>query len=117
MLINLSLLLAPGFCRAGSGNNSVVEHRTRDRKVAGSIPRVNVTCNSHFSIHSTPYFRSNTQTIPGHSAKRAFGRLRQNTHAPFVISFEKSDAVDCTWVYCVHRARVETEQFHVAPAM
>ena len=89
MLINLSLLLAPGFCRAGSGNNSVENIGLAIERSRVRFPGVNVTCSSHFSIHSTPYFRSNTQIIPGHSAKRAFGRLRQNTHAPFVIGLEK----------------------------
>ena len=72
----------------GSGDNSVIECQTHDRKVVGSSP-----CRSGrktffsrvsflFGIHSTPML------LPGHSAKSAGGRLQLNTQSPYICGFE-----------------------------
>ena len=85
----------------GSGDNSVVECQTHDRKVVGSSPyrsgrktffsRVSFL----FGIHSIPML------LPGHSAKSAGGRLQVNTQAPYMASNEVT--VNCAWLYGVHR--------------
>ena len=51
---------------------------------------------------------------PGHSAKRAGGRLQLNTHTPYICGFAGSDMVYCCMVYT--RSCAETAVVRVAPA-
>ena len=75
------------------GGSSVVERRTRDWKVEGSIPdksdgriffsRVNfLCCISYRSIRFAPVLPQWHVKDPDHSAKSAGGRLHLNTHTP-----------------------------------
>ena len=42
---------------------------------------------SYFGIRSTPVLLQKHVKDPGHSAKRAGGRLQLNTHTPYVCGF------------------------------
>ena len=71
----------------------LVEHRTRDRKVASSNPgrsvariffsRVNFLCRLLFGVSSTPVLPQWHVKDPGHSAKSTDGRFRLNTSIHF----------------------------------
>ena len=78
------------------GYNTVVEPRTRDRKVAGSNPSRSggrmlfsgASCaDSNFAVRYTPVLPQQHVKDPGHSAKSAGGRLQLNTHAPYICGF------------------------------
>ena len=75
-----------------SRDSVLVERRTRDRKVASSIPgwsggriffsRVNFACRHFFGVRSTHVLLQWHVKDPGHSAKSAGGRLHLNIHTP-----------------------------------
>ena len=77
-----------------SVDDSVVERRTRDRKVSGSSPnrsslkmffsRVNFLCRLLFRYPFQP-----SRKRSGHSAKSACGTLQLNTHASYVSGLNK----------------------------
>ena len=68
--------------RTGNGNSSVVERRTRDRKVTCSSPGRSggrmffSRADAYFGIHSTPVLLQRYAKDPGHSAKGAGDRLQ-----------------------------------------
>ena len=72
--------------------DSLLERRTRYRKVAGSNPgrssrrifffRIKFVCWLLFGVPSTPVLLQWHVKDPGHSAKSACGRLHLNTHTP-----------------------------------
>ena len=78
--------------RSMSGIACWSESRTRDRKVASSIPgrsggiiflsRVNFVCWLLFGVRSTPVLPQWHVKDPGPSAKSTGGRLHLNTHTP-----------------------------------
>ena len=66
--------------------------RSRDRIPAGvagefSSPEPTVCADSYFGIRSTPVLLQHHVKDPGHSVKRAGGRLQLNTHTPYVCGF------------------------------
>ena len=85
-----------------SVDDSVVERRTRDRKVSGSSPnrsslkmffsRVNFLCRLLFRYPFQPLrvcLTAAARKRSGHSAKSACGTLQLNTHASYVCSLNK----------------------------
>ena len=100
----------------GSGDSSVVERRTRDRKVSSSSPgrscgRIffsSVFCaDSYFCIRSTPALPQQHVKDPVHSAKSAGGRLQRNTYAPYVSSIVNW----CMAVCCTQNLRRDGSSF------
>ena len=77
---------------AGIWDRLLVDHRTRDRKVASSNPdrsgkriffsRFNFLCWLLFGVRSTPVLPRWHVKDPGHSTKSAGGRLRLNALTP-----------------------------------
>ena len=80
----------------------LVEHRTRDRKVAGSIPgrsggktlfsRVKFLCSLLLAARSTPLLLQWHVKDRGHCAKSAGDRLHFNMHTP--VTQTKSEWAD-----------------------
>ena len=70
----------------------------------------------HFGIRSNPVLPQWHVKDPGHFAKSAGGRLRLNTHAPYVCGFAWSDVTRCMVVWCTRNAP-RRQQFQVAPVM
>ena len=75
-----------------SQDSLLVEHRTRDRKVASSSPgksgvriffsRELFLCADSYSVSVSPLVTAVTRERPRHFAKSAGGRLHINTHIP-----------------------------------
>ena len=89
--INCSYLIRCPYVFRGAGIACWLQHRSHDRKVASSNPGrnggrmfswVNFVCWLLFGVRSTPVLSQWHVTDPGHSAKRAGGRLHLNTHLP-----------------------------------
>ena len=52
-----------------------------------SSPASTFCADSYFGIRSTPVLPQSLVQDPGHSAKRARGRLQLKTHTPYVCGF------------------------------
>ena len=109
------------------GGPQWLEHRTRDRKVAGSVEsllerrenfllqgRLSVLTLISVSVPPPCYCSSTWKILVIPAAKSTGGRLQLNTHTPYVYGFAWSDMEHGCMVYTGLAPR--RLQFHVAPA-